>query len=327
MRSLMCVLPAMLLFVGPASAAQADSDAADIKGTWAVSSITRNGKTVNDDAFPIAKFQFDVKDSDLSVAIQPAGDLRFFGTATRKGKLGTQATPHKTFDVETATSDNKELPELLGIYELIYENMGGARKLVGMRWCLAVPDADAKGPKPGRPAAFAAPADSDFVLLTLVKEDSFTVNELLGLGERRPADQKKAFDRGLSGVWFVESIHIGGKELPKDIVKKYIFVFTGTTVRVEFENDKQDARILLNAAARPLQADFTKQVGEGGREKRVEMAIFELIEDAEKDPEKAKPDILRICVDTSYGRRPTRFDSADQPTYMLVVLKRERKKE
>jgi uncharacterized protein (TIGR03067 family) len=139
---------------------------------------------------------------------------------------------------------------------------------------------------------------------------------VLAAGVAVAAEEKKGAKKAdpTDGTWTVVSIESGGVKLPDEELKKM-------PVTVTFKGDKWTVKIGSEVRSGTSKIDLMKQPAEidtietEGPDKGTMMkGIMEI-----------KGDTIRICFDTTGKTRPKEFSTKDNPGYMLLEHKREKK--
>jgi uncharacterized protein (TIGR03067 family) len=125
-------------------------------------------------------------------------------------------------------------------------------------------------------------------------------------------NEKKAESQ--DGVWTVLSIEMAGMKIPEEALKK-----TPTTVTLKGE--KWTVKMGDKVSSGTSKVDLTKKPAEidtleteGPNKGTAMKGILEM-----------KGDTMKVCFDGTGKTRPKEFSTKDQPTYILLVYKREKK--
>ena len=110
----------------------------------------------------------------------------------------------------------------------------------------------------------------------------------------------------LQGTWSIESMKMGGKDMPAEELKKVKLTFTGDKVIVKADAKNEEHTYTLDAAKKPKQIDITAKA-------EVIPGIYEL-----------DGDTLKIATAHKGGVRPTDFNSQDGSMVGVMVLKRDK---
>jgi uncharacterized protein (TIGR03067 family) len=113
----------------------------------------------------------------------------------------------------------------------------------------------------------------------------------------------------IQGTWVVESIKMGGKDLPEEQTRGFKMVFDGDKVSITLDGKVKEGTFKLDPSKKPKEIDV-------------------VIKDAPKTGEgiyKLEGDKLTLCIDDAGNQRPTEFASEEGTRHGLVVLKREGK--
>jgi uncharacterized protein (TIGR03067 family) len=132
----------------------------------------------------------------------------------------------------------------------------------------------------------------------------------------RSGDDAQKELKKLEGTWTTESAEFDGSSIG-DLAKGLKFIVKGDTLTLEGNEEilKQYGKgtIKVDAGAKPKAFDFT--VGGGDRKGNVIEGIYEF----------TKEDELRVCAKMFGKERPTKFDSKDGASVLLLTVKREKR--
>ena len=137
---------------------------------------------------------------------------------------------------------------------------------------------------------------------------------VLAAGVATAEEKKDKKPEPTDGSWAIVSMEINGMKAPEEAIKKQAAKLTLT-------GDKWTLKIGDNVSAGTCKADLTKKphemditTTEGPDKGKTIKAIAEL-----------KGDIMKVCYDISGKDRPKEFSTKDQPTFVLIEYKREKK--
>lgn len=149
-------------------------------------------------------------------------------------------------------------------------------------------------------------------LVTLLGVLVLTAADGAGARADDKADAEKEL-RKFHGVWTLESVEVGGKEIPIDSFKGITVAFEGDKYTVRKSDDViQSATQKLDPSKSPKTLDVT--VTEGPHKGTIMPGIYEI-----------SADTLKVCFDPEGKKRPTEFTTASGSQTTLVVHKRTKK--
>ena len=126
------------------------------------------------------------------------------------------------------------------------------------------------------------------------------------------ADPGAAELKKVQGTWAFESQEVGGQKAPADALKQMTITFDGDKFTVK-NGDKvtQSGTQKLDPAKKAVDAKVTEGVSSG----TTMLGIYEL-----------DGDTLKVCFDSSGGKRPTEYKTAEgNMDTFVAVLKRVKK--
>ena len=121
--------------------------------------------------------------------------------------------------------------------------------------------------------------------------------------QHRTTQAKKALD-ALQGTWKIESVQVGGKQLPAELIAKKTLTIKGDQF-IPTEQPEDVATVKLDPSKKPAEIDITE------RSKKVSLGIYE-----------QNGDTLKLCFGEA---RPKTFESPEGSKSVYMVLKRDTK--
>jgi uncharacterized protein (TIGR03067 family) len=115
----------------------------------------------------------------------------------------------------------------------------------------------------------------------------------------------------MQGTWTFVSAEKGGEKAPEDEIKKLKVTIKGNELIIGDGKRDEKATFKLDSSKKPKALDVTPP-----RDDKPVLGIYEL-----------DGDNLKMCWRKGGGERPTKFASEPKSDLMLLVLKREKKKE
>lgn len=215
-------------------------DLAELKGTWAIISAERDGKTVTDKTVTLT---FD----GAGRATVKKGDAVLF-----KGTSNIDPTKKpKTYDVTEDSEGVTKGKTFPGIYELNGDTL---------RICSVVPEMD-------RPTEFASKPGRGYFLRVYQRQKNASASPVDAIN----SDAAKA----LQGFWRGESVTRNGKPAGAD--KNVWFKFVGNQVTLKVDGPETECMFRVDAGRTPKHLDFIPtEKTRGLVERKLLPAVYEL---------------------------------------------------
>ena len=119
---------------------------------------------------------------------------------------------------------------------------------------------------------------------------------------------------GVDGTWVIVSIEVGGMKVPEEELKKQgaKLTLSGEKWTLTMGDQVSSGTNKVDLTKKPMEMDITTT--EGPEKGKTIKAIGE-----------HKGDRMRACYDVSGKTRPKEFSTKDNPSYVLIEYKREKK--
>jgi uncharacterized protein (TIGR03067 family) len=143
----------------------------------------------------------------------------------------------------------------------------------------------------------------------------FALLFVLAAGVAVAAEEKKEAKKSdFDGTWVVVGVEAGGMKVPEEELKKTPGKLTlaGDKWTLKMGAEMMSGTSKVDTSKKPMEIDSTAT--EGLDKGKTIMGIVEV-----------KGDTMRACFDQSGKARPKEFSTKDQPTYLLIEYKREKK--
>jgi uncharacterized protein (TIGR03067 family) len=114
----------------------------------------------------------------------------------------------------------------------------------------------------------------------------------------------------LEGTWKVTRADAGGTPIPQKEFRDLRLTFKGDKFTARRgDDDAQEGSFTIDPTKNPKEMDITRRNGPARGQKQ--LAVYQL-----------NGDLLTICSCESETERPTGFDTREQPTWTVMVLRR-----